>query len=143
MSQLQKIAEDISALDEDKNGGADFDFQPVPGEQEVMQVVVDEREELPVFLTMADTQLLSICHLFREDEVHADKRGEMTDLMLDMNMPMPLSSFGRTDIGDGKFMYVVFGAMSVNSSAQDVALEISTLSANAIDAIDALSDYLV
>lgn len=143
MSQLQKIAEEILAMDEEQRGGMDFDFQPLPGDQEVMQVIVDGREELPVFLTMADSQLLSICHLFGEDEVHAAKRSEMTDLMLDMNMPMPLSSFGRTDLGEGKHMYVVFGAMSLNSSAADVALEISTLSANAIDAIDALTEYLV
>ncbi len=143
MSQLQKIAEEISAMDDEQRGGVDFDFQPLPGEQEVMQVIVDDREELPVFLTQSDTQLLCICYLFDEDEVKADSRCEMTDLMMAMNMPMPLSSFGKTDVGDDKHMYVVFGAMSLQSTAADVALEISTLSANAIDAIEALSDYLV
>ena len=143
MSQLQKFAEEISAMDEVQRGGLDFDFQPLPGDQEVMQVIVDEREELPVFLTESDSQLLCICYLFAEEEVNTDKRSEMADLMLDMNMPMPLSSFGKTDVGDGKSMYVVFGAMSLNSSAADMALEISTLSANAIDSIEALSDYLV
>jgi uncharacterized protein YjfI (DUF2170 family) len=143
MSQLQKIAEEISAMDVELRGGLDFEFQPLPGEQEVLQVLVEDREELPIFLTMADNQLLCICHLFAEHEIKSDKRCDMTDLMLDMNMPMPLSSFGRTEVGDGKHMYVVFGALSLNSSAEDIALEISTLSANAIDAIEVLSEYLV
>ena len=142
MSQLENIAEEISAMDEDQRGGMDFDFQPIPGDQEVMQVIIEGREELPIFLAEADSQLLCICYLFSEDEVQADKRSEMTDLMLDMNMPMPLSSFGKTEISDGKHMYVVFGALSLKSTAADVVLEVSTLSANAIDAIEALSEYL-
>ena len=61
----------------------------------------------------------------------------MMEIMLDMNVPMPLSSFAKIEN-----KYVVFGAMSLNSSIEDVALEIATLSENAIDAISTMNDYL-
>ena len=62
---------------------------------------------------------------------------EMFESMLSLNIPMPLSSFAKMDD-----KYAVFGAMSLNSSAEDVALEITSLSDNSLDAIEALSDYL-
>ena len=61
----------------------------------------------------------------------------MHESMLEMNIPMPLSSFSK--IGD---KYVVFGALSINSSFADVEHELAVLSNNAIEVIDDMSDYL-
>ena len=79
----------------------------------------------------------TICYLWGEDEVRPDGKLEMLEAMLDMNIPMPLSSFGRIDD-----KYAVFGAVALSTSVEDLALELVMLSDNAIDAIDALSDYL-
>jgi uncharacterized protein YjfI (DUF2170 family) len=138
MSTLQELMEQVIALDEDQRFGLDFDYQIIHGEVDVAEVVIKERDELPVFVTMADEQLLCICYLWGEDEVKPSTRGEMMQAMLDMNIPMPLSSFAK--IGD---KYVVFGAMSISSTAADLALELSMLSENALDAITAMSDYLL
>jgi uncharacterized protein YjfI (DUF2170 family) len=137
MSTLQKLMEQVIALDEDHRFGLDFEFQIIHGEVDVAEVMIKDRDELPIFVTMADEQLLCICYLWGEDEVKQSTRGEMMQAMLDMNIPMPLSSFAK--IGD---KYVVFGALSVSSSAADLALELSMLSENALDAITAISDYL-
>jgi len=51
---------------------------------------------------------------------------------------MPLSSFSK--IGD---KYVVFGALSINSSFDDVEHELAVLSNNAVEVIDDMSDYLL
>ncbi|MCU7376312.1 YjfI family protein [Paucibacter sp. O1-1] len=60
------------------------------------------------------------------------------ETLLDLNPSVPLSAFGR--IG-GHF--VLFGALSPESSPRDVALELATLSDGGRDAISTLSDFLV
>jgi uncharacterized protein YjfI (DUF2170 family) len=61
----------------------------------------------------------------------------MLEVMLDMNIPMPLSSFSRV-----QDRYVVFGALSVKSSFEDVVHEVITLGENSVEAIEVMSDFL-
>ncbi len=137
MSTLTTLIEGLGGLDEETRRGAEFDIQPVPGGDEVFQVIVNGGEELPVFVTATDSQILCICYLWGEDEVRPEGKLEMLEAMLDMNIPMPLSSFGRIDD-----KYAIFGAMALSTDVADLALELVMLSDNAIDAIEALSDYL-
>jgi uncharacterized protein YjfI (DUF2170 family) len=58
--------------------------------------------------------------------------------MLEMNIPMPLSSFSK--IGD---KYVVFGALAINSPFADIEHELAVLSSNALEVIDDMSEYLL
>ena len=50
---------------------------------------------------------------------------------------MPLSAFGRVD---GRFVLV--GALARAARAEDVAHEVAVLSDNALDALDALAEFL-
>jgi len=134
---IKLIAEKLDKLDADTREGYDFDHQIIPGEEEVLQISICGREEIPVYLTLTDTQILCISYLWDEREVKAEAKTEMMEMMLDMNIPMPLSSFSR--IGS---KYAVFGALSLNSSMEDIAHEIVTLSDNALDAIEVMSDFL-
>lgn len=134
---IKQIAKALEELNSEAREGFDFDYQIIPGEEEVLQISLFGREEIPVYLTETDTQLLCISYLWDETEIKVETKAEMVEMMLDMNIPMPLSSFSR--IGD---KYAVFGALSLNSSAEDIAHEIVTLSDNAIDAIDVMSDFL-
>jgi len=61
----------------------------------------------------------------------------MSETLLDLNPSVPLSSFGR--IGERT---VLFGALGRDSHVDDVAREIAVLSDNALDALDALSEFL-
>ena len=117
--------------------GYDFDCQPIPGETEVLQITLWDFEELPTFVSVTDTQILCITYLFTEDEVKPKNRTEMLEEMLELNIPMPLSSFAK--LGD---RYVVFGALSINSSIEDICHEIVTLTENAVESIDALEEFL-
>ena len=134
---VKTIASALEKLSVDDREGYDFDYQIIPGEEEVLQISLKGREEIPVYLTLTDTQILCITYLWSESEVKPELRNEMIALMLDMNIPMPLSSFSR--IGD---QYAVFGALSLNSKMEDIAHEIVTLSDNTLDAIEVMSDYL-
>ncbi|MCY4532066.1 MAG: DUF2170 family protein [Gammaproteobacteria bacterium] len=121
---------------EDLNG-YQLDCQPIPGETDVLQITVGDFDELPSYVSVTDTQILCITYLFTEDEVKADSRTQLLEEMLELNIPMPLSSFSR--IGD---RYVIFGALAINSSIEDIGFEIITLTENAVEAITALEDYL-
>lgn len=134
---LEKLERVLGMSDTGSLNGLEYEFNPIPGEVEVVQVAFKDREELPIYLTQSESQMLCICYLWDDEEVISDKRAEMLEVMLDMNIPMPLSSFGR--IGS---RYTIFGALSLESSAESIARELTVLSDNALDAIDAMSEYL-
>ncbi|MEJ2608527.1 MAG: DUF2170 family protein [Candidatus Thiodiazotropha sp.] len=138
MSSLLEKLESVHGMSDTGNlNGLDYEFNPIPGEIEVVQVVFKDREELPIYLTQSESQMICICYLWDDDEVIPSKRAEMMEVMLDMNIPIPLSSFGR--IGS---RYTIFGALSIDSSVESIAKELTVLSDNALDAIDAMSEYL-
>ncbi len=117
--------------------GYQIECQPIPGEVDVLQVTVDSREEVPIFVSIAEDQILCIAWLFEEDEVDQSRKAEMNESMLAMNMPMPLSSFAKIDQ-----RYVVFGALSVKSSMEDICHELVILSNNTIDALEVMTEFL-
>jgi len=134
---IHTIADHLNSLADNSDTGMNFDCQPIPGEVDVLQITLLGREELPIFLSVTDDQVLCISYLWGADEVKADCVNTMHESMLEMNIPMPLSSFSK--IGD---KYVVFGALSINSTFKDIEHEIAVLSNNAIEVIDDMSDYL-
>ena len=70
-------------------------------------------------------------------DVRPERRAELMEALLDLNPSVPLSAFGRVD---GRFVLV--GALARGARAEDVAHEVAVLSDNALDALDALADYL-
>ncbi|MDQ0569556.1 uncharacterized protein YjfI (DUF2170 family) [Variovorax paradoxus] len=118
-------------------GGLTVQLQPIPGQTPVVQVSIEGRDELPIFITSSDMQIICICYLWTEEEVKAERRTELLESLLDLNPSVPLSSFGRVD---GR--YVLTGALGRNAGVEDVAREVAVLSDNALDALDALSEFL-
>jgi len=117
--------------------GYKFECQLIPGEVEVLQVVIEGFEEIPVYISATDTQILCISYLWSEVEVKPELRAEMMEVMLEMNIPMPLSSFSR--IQD---RYVVFGALSINSGFEDVVHEVVTLGENSVEVLSVMTEFL-
>jgi uncharacterized protein YjfI (DUF2170 family) len=115
-----------------------FDCQPISGEVDVLQISIIGREELPIFLSVTDDQILCITYLWGKDEVKPECFSDMHESMLEMNIPMPLSSFSK--IGD---KYVIFGALAISSSFDDIEHELTVLNNNAIEVIDDMSEYLI
>jgi len=135
---IHKIAAHLNALGDNSATGMSFDCQPISGEVDVLQITIAEREELPIFVSVTDDQILCITYLWGEDEVKPETRSAMQESMLEMNIPMPLSSFSK--IGD---KYVMFGALSSNSTFNDIEHELAVLSNNAIEVIDDMSEFLI
>lgn len=113
------------------------ELSPVAGEVPVVELVFPHSERLSIYITDAGAQLLCICYLWREADLLLARRGELLETLLDLNPSVPLSSFGR--IGEH---YVLFGALSPQANAEDLALELATLSENAVDALATLAPYL-
>ncbi|HSC78878.1 MAG TPA: DUF2170 family protein [Chitinolyticbacter sp.] len=114
-----------------------FDVERIPGEVVVFKVAISGREELPIFITEADSQLLCICYLWTEADIASARRTALLEAMLDLNVAIPLSSFGR--IGD---KYLLYGALARDAGADDLAQDLLALSDNAVDALEAMADYL-
>lgn len=134
---IHTIATHLNQLDDNTETGFNFDCTPINGDIDVLQVEIVGREEIPIFISISDNQILCIAYLWGEDEVKADLKGNMMEAMLEMNIPMPLSSFAKIED-----KYVVFGALSVNSSLDDIELEIVTLSDNSLEVIAEMDNYL-
>lgn len=111
----------------------------VEGEDEVnvLVITVEDREEFPIYITVDESQILCISHLWRESEVDQAKRVDLLDAMLTMNVPMPLSSFSK--VGQ---QYLIFGALSNRSTVNEVLEEIDVLSENTLTAIEELREFL-
>ena len=135
---IHTIADHLNGLADSSDTGMNFDCQPISGEVDVLQITILGREELPIFVSVTDDQILCISYLWGSDEVKPSSVAEMHESMLEMNIPMPLSSLSK--IGD---KYVVFGALSINSSFDDIEHELAVLSNNALEVIDDMSDYLL
>ncbi|PCI63002.1 MAG: hypothetical protein COB35_02080 [Gammaproteobacteria bacterium] len=135
---IHKIADHLNTLANNSETGMIFDCQPISGEVDVLQITIIEREELPIFVSVTDDQIIAITYLWGEDEVKTETRSLMQESMLEMNIPMPLSSFSK--IGD---KYVIFGALSVSSSFSDIEHELTVLSNNALEVISDMSEFLI
>ncbi len=133
--QLEALAEGLIIM---KPGdGLTMSAEVMTGEVDMVKVKIEDREEFPVFITVDNEQILCTTYLWHENEVRTDKRSELIESMLTMNLPMPLSSFGK--VGD---QYLIFGAIDVNADIKEVHHEVCTLSDNTLNAIEAMQDYL-
>lgn len=103
----------------------------------VMRICIEGLEELPVFVTGSPSQVLCICYLWTEDEIRPERRAEMLEAMMDLNMAIPLSNFGR--IGEH---YVLFGSLAHDASADSIAIDVATVADNAYEALDVFTEFL-
>ena len=134
----EKLEELIRDIAENKlSDGANLSIEMFDGDNAVACVKVEDREEFPIYMTVDEGQILCITYLFGDNQVDQTKRAEITEIMLMMNVSIPLSAFSK--IGS---QYIMFGALSPNSNVGEILHEIETLSDNVLDAVDAVSEYL-
>jgi uncharacterized protein len=118
-------------------GVASYEIEPLRGSVPVVQLSFGSADRLSIYVTDAGSQLLCICYLFQESDLNAKSRTLLLETLLDLNPSVPLSNFGR--IGEH---FVLIGALSPNAGPEELALELSTLSDNASDALATLDGFL-
>lgn len=134
--QIQELAGKLQEQEDFE--GYSFNCRLIPGDEAVLRVQVGDLDELPCYLSVTDSQLLCITRLFTEEELKPKSRVQLLEQLLDLNVPMPLSSFAR--IGRS---FVIFGALGLSSSVDEICREIIVLSENAADALEDLQDFLL
>ncbi len=132
---LQQLMKDLG--ENTLSDGARLSIEMFDGENTVACIKVEDREEFPIYMTVDEGQILCISYLFGDAEVDPDKRSDMAEAMLIMNVSIPLSAFSK--IGS---QYIMFGALSPKASIDELLHEIEVLSDNVLEAIDAVSDFL-
>ena len=134
MSLIQNLSKQLSSCE---FKGYQFNCLPMQGEQAVLRVEVIGLEEIPIFVTATETQLLCISQLFTKQEIYSDKEAELNQYLLELNVPMPLSSFALIDEH-----YSIFGSLACESKFENIALELITLAKNSVDTLQALEEYI-
>jgi len=137
MIDIKKLAIDLALRGKSAENSFAFDVTPIPGEIEVLRISVEDREELPIFVSVSGEQILCIAYLFKEKEIETGKLDELNNTMLKINITMPLSSFAKIDE-----QYVIYGALSSSSTLFDVIHELEVLSSNAVESLEAMENYL-
>jgi uncharacterized protein YjfI (DUF2170 family) len=134
MYQLQELA---ISLAEAQWEGRSFTCSVISGDPEVLQVTLSDGDEIPLYVTITDTQILCIAYLFKKEEVKDEMLNRLNDQCLQLNIPMPLSAFAT--VGN---QYTLFGALSTSSTFENIQKELVTLGENAVETLEALEDYL-
>ncbi|MCK5697545.1 MAG: DUF2170 family protein [Gammaproteobacteria bacterium] len=110
----------------------------VTSETPMLMVIREDREEFPILVTASIDQILCNTVLFDEKQIKETRQIEINEMMLQLNMAMPLSSFAKT----GQY-YSVFGALATESIDKNILLEIEMLSDNVIDALEVMNPFLI
>jgi len=110
----------------------------VTSETPMLTVIREDREEFPILVTASIDQILCNAVLFDEKQIKEGRQIEINEMMLQLNMAMPLSSFAKT----GQY-YSVFGALATESIDKNILLEIEMLSDNVIDALEVMNPFLI
>ncbi len=134
MNNLQELSSQISNFE---YKGHQFSCLTIEGEYNVLRVEVSDLEEMPIFLTITEAQILCISYLFNNNEIHQDKIPELNQYLLELSVPMPLSAFAIVDE-----YYAIFGALSCGSTLESIADELVTLAANSSDSLQALEEFI-
>ena len=98
---MQPLLDQLKGLDVlagAEMGGRSVQLQPIPGHTPVIQVSIEGRDELPIFVTSSDMQIICICYLWAEEEVKAARRRERLESRLELNPSVPRASCARVAV---------------------------------------------
>lgn len=104
----------------------------------MLTIIREGIEEFAILATASDSQLLFNVALFDKAQIIEGQTPALHQMMLELNMAMPLSSFALTGV-----IYSIFGAMSVDSENSQIQEEIVVLSENILDALEVCQDFLI
>jgi len=110
-------------------------FQAVLSESGVLEVVCSNNDEFSIHLVETDTQLLAVTQLFKVSDVKPDKVAALNVEMLQMSPAVPLSSVGLQ--GD---MYILFGAMALSTSVENIVHELEVQAENTIEVLEEIQE---
>ncbi|MEE9344948.1 MAG: YjfI family protein [Methylococcales bacterium] len=106
----------------------------------VLQIVMHEYGDLPIFLSVYGEQIIVESVLWSTSDVN--NLAEFNEVVLRTHKYFPLSTISLDKRIDGVDYYHMFGALSSASSLSNIVIEIEVLASNVIKVTEAYSDYL-
>ena len=58
MIDVKKLATDLTLRGKTAENGIAFDVMPIPGEVEVLRIEMEDREEMPIFVSVSEDEIL-------------------------------------------------------------------------------------
>ncbi len=102
-------------------------------------LMIGNKDGLDAWLAISGEQIIVESLLFSTREVK--DRNALNDEILRTHMLFPLTTVGISQVGDEEY-YTAFGALSSQSKAESVLIEITTLFQNVEAFLDAFQDHL-
>lgn len=112
-------------------------FDAVLSENGIVEVTCSNVAEFPINIAVTETQLLSVTPLFVESELKPGAEAELNKLLLQLSPAVPLSSMGLQ--GD---TYILFGAMSLETSFENIVHELEVQAENTVEVLEAVQPLL-
>lgn len=116
------------------------DLELIDGVAPALHIVMADYGDLPIFLTVSGEQILVEAYLWSMDEVR--DVAQFNEAILRTHKFFPLSTISLDRI-DGDDCYHMFGALSSQSSLQNIVFEIEMLASNVIQATQAYAEFLL
>ena len=112
-------------------------FDAIIKDNDTIEVVCSNNEEFPIYIAMTEKQILTVTPLFKVDEVKEDKVDELNALLLQVSPAVPLSSTGLQSDN-----YILFGAMSVATTFENIVHELEVQAENTVDVLETVAPLL-
>ncbi len=137
MWTTNKLFDALGAIELFKNGGASIEL--VQGTDPSLHIVMHEFGDLPVFVSVVGEQIIVESILWPTESVK--DINQFNEEVLRTHKFFPLSTIGIERLAENDF-YIMFGALSSESSLSNVMFEIEILADNVIKATEAFEDYI-
>ncbi|MFV2060269.1 MAG: DUF2170 family protein [Gammaproteobacteria bacterium] len=113
-------------------------FDSVLNDNNVLDVICSNVEEFPIKMAATETQILSVTPLFHKSEVKPESLDELNTLLLQLSPVVPLSAIGMQ--ADN---YILFGAMSLKTSFENIVHELEVQAENTVEVLEAIQHLLL
>ncbi|EGT0661549.1 DUF2170 family protein [Citrobacter werkmanii] len=101
-------------------------------------IKMNDYGDLPLSILLTSRQIIIETVICPVSSIH--QQNEFNLFLLRNQKLLPLSSVGISRVQQDEY-YVAFGALSLNSSLDDVVLEMTTLADNALDLAEITEEY--
>ena len=133
MSKLKELAYKLNAHRSIE--GTSFSAEYLEDTDTIRVTCSADPDAITVIVRSAE-QIITVTQLFNVEDIAPSKSTELYEILLRMSPLIPLSSVGLED-GYG----ILFGAMSVNTTFENIVHELETQAENYTDVLSQLDGY--
>ena len=112
-------------------------FDAMLSDSGILEVSCSNNDEFPINIVKTETQLLAVTPLFSMNEIKTGQIHNLNEELLFISPVVPLSSLGRQ--GDN---YILFGAMPLDSSFENIIHELEVQAENTLEVLQAIEPLL-